>query len=194
MFNWLTFLVFCVTTTYTPGPNPILSMNYGRLVGFRKTLPFIFGIFTSFTLLMILISFFMKTLELWIPALTSVLRFFGAGYILYLAWKTVVSTTNFNKEAKTGNLYRKGLLLQFINPKVYLYGITAISGFILPYFSKERDLVFFSILLAAIALVGNMLWAFFGVLFQKVFSKHEKSLRIIMGILLVYCAYMILRV
>lgn len=193
MFSWITFLVFCITTTYTPGPNTILSMNYGRLVGFRKTLPFILGIFTGFTVLMILISFFMKTLETWVPAITTFLRFFGAAYILYLAYKTVISRADFEKETRTENLYREGLFLQFINPKVYLYGITAISGFILPYFSKTGELLFFSVVLAAIALVGNILWSPFGVLFQKVFSQHEKTMRIIMGILLVYCAWMIVR-
>lgn len=191
MFNWITFLIFCVTTTYTPGPNTVLSMNYGRLVGFKRSLSFIFGIFTGFTLLMILISFFMKTLEAWIPAITTVLRFLGALYILYLAWKTVVSRADFEKQSTAESLFPKGFLIQFINPKVYFYGITAISGFILPYFSTAGELLAFSVILAAIALVGNILWLLFGVLFQKLFSRHEKPLRIIMGLLLVYCAYMI---
>ena len=133
----------------------------------------------------------MKTLETWVPAITTVLRFLGAFYVLYLAWKTVVSRADFEKQTRAEGLFPKGFLLQFINPKVYFYGITAISGFILPYFSTAAELLAFSVILAAIALVGNILWSLFGVLFQKLFSKHEKPLRIIMGMLLVYCAYMI---
>lgn len=192
MFDWPTFLLFCITTTYTPGPNTILSMNYGRLLGFKKALPFVLGIFAGFALIMVMVSFSMQRLESLLPSILFFLKILGVVYLLYLAWTTLRSRTDFSLSVENKSLFSKAFFFQFLNPKVYLYGITAISGFILPHYKEGGDLLFFAILLALIALAGNLLWTSFGALFQKLFSKHEKIIRLIMALLLIYSAYKIL--
>lgn len=192
MFEWSTFIIFCISTTFTPGPNPILSMNYARLVGFRRTIPFILGVFSGFSIAMLFVSFFMQKIESLLPSVLTVLRILGVIYLLYLAWTTVVSRSDMDQDVEVDNLFRKGFFFQFVNPKIYLYGITAISGFILPYFTESKELVFFSFVLAFIAMLGNILWSLFGVFFQKIFAKHETVIRIVMGLLILYSAYKIL--
>ncbi|WP_331710011.1 hypothetical protein [Paenibacillus swuensis] len=38
------FLLYVFVTTFTPGPNNLLSMSNAHQYGFKKTLRFIFGI------------------------------------------------------------------------------------------------------------------------------------------------------
>ncbi|MDR2700809.1 MAG: LysE family transporter [Spirochaetaceae bacterium] len=81
-----------------------------------------------------------------------------------------------------------GALLQFINPKMILYGITVMSSYILPYYKEIPILVIFVFLLSLMSFISTICWALFGSLFSVMFNKHKKLLDIIMAILLLYCA------
>jgi threonine/homoserine/homoserine lactone efflux protein len=113
----------------------------------------------------------------------------GAVYILWLAWKTYNSTPHSeSKNEKHTNTFLSGLLLQFVNPKVILYGITTVSTFIVPYYRSVFALASFSVFLAFMGFVATCCWALFGSLFQKFLIKNDKVVNIIMTLLLVYCA------
>jgi threonine/homoserine/homoserine lactone efflux protein len=81
-----------------------------------------------------------------------------------------------------------GLLLQFVNPKVILYGITTVSTFIVPYYKSAFVLTGFSAILAFIGFVSTCCWALFGSMFQRFLIKNDKLVNTIMALLLVYCA------
>ena len=49
MFSWFSFLTYAVVTAVTPGPNTLMSMSNGGRLGFRRALPFNFGIWAGFT-------------------------------------------------------------------------------------------------------------------------------------------------
>ena len=59
--------------------------------------------------------------------------------------------------------------LQFVNVKIILYGITALSTFVLPVTREPVWLISVSLLLAAIGALGNLCWALAGHLFQRLF-------------------------
>ncbi len=52
--------------------------------------------------------------------------------------------------------------LQFVNVKIILYGITALSTFVLPVTREPVWLISVSLLLAAIGALGNLCWALAG--------------------------------
>ena len=54
MFPWLPFLTYAVITAATPGPNNLMSMSNGGRLGFRRALPFNFGIWAGFSAVMLL--------------------------------------------------------------------------------------------------------------------------------------------
>lgn len=49
-------------------------------------------------------------------------------------------------------------------------------------------MIAFALLLAFVGFTGNMLWALFGALFLRLFSRHSGVVRAVMTVLLVYCA------
>ena len=80
-------------------------------------------------------------------------------------------------------------MLQFINPKIYIYCIVSMEAYILPFYQGEwGSLIFFALLLAFMGFVSTVCWALFGSVFQLLFSKYAKITNTIMALLLVYCA------
>ena len=188
MFPWYSFLTYAVITAATPGPNNIMSMSNAGRLGFRRALPFNLGIWVGFTLVMALCTLFCTALSALIPAIRLPMLVLGAAYMLYLAWGTFRSSDVIQEDhAREG--FRSGLLLQFINPKIYLYGIMSMEAYILPYYSGQPAvLLFFALLLAFIGFVFTLAWAVFGSVFRLLFSRHARVVNTIMALLLVCCA------
>jgi len=58
MINLIPFLSYVFVTTFTPGPNNILSMVNAKKYGFKNSFRFNLGILTGFIILMIACSYF----------------------------------------------------------------------------------------------------------------------------------------
>lgn len=189
MIKLIPFLSYVFVTTFTPGPNNILSMMNAKKYGFKKSFRFNLGILTGFIILMVACSYFNLFLFNLMPKIEHFVGIFGAIYMLYLAYKiTFGSKAGKDLANKETNTYFAGLTMQFFNPKVIIYGITVIATFITPYYKSNLALIFFSFFLAFIGFVATLCWAFFGALLQNFLTKYNSQFNIIMGLLLVYCA------
>lgn len=188
MFRWASFLTYAVVTAVTPGPNNIMSMSNGNRRGFRGALPFNFGILAGFSAVMILCTTFCSLLSTWIPKIKMPMLIVGACYMLYLAWETFRSSDDI-EENHSRDGFVSGLLLQFINPKIYIYCIMSMEAYILPFYNGQvLPLLGFALLLAFIGFLFTLLWSAFGSVFKWLFSKHARLVNTVMALLLVYCA------
>jgi threonine/homoserine/homoserine lactone efflux protein len=77
--------VYVFVTTFTPGPNNILSMSHAVQSGYKKTLPFLGGIFTGFVVVMLLCGLLNFALINLLPQVRPWLNLLGAAYMVYLA-------------------------------------------------------------------------------------------------------------
>lgn len=205
MFNLGTFLSYVFVVTFTPGPNNIMSISNASKFGYKKTLKFILGISTGFLVIMLLCSYFNLLLFNIIPKIKVFMGILGSVYMIYLAIKVMKSKDRVNdvgdkevtdenndnepnKGRKDLNSFFTGMTMQFVNPKVILYGITVISNFVIPYYKSNTTLILFSLFLAFIAFIATSCWALFGSLFNKFLSKYRKQFNIVMGLLLIYSA------
>lgn len=188
MFPWYAFLTYAVVTAATPGPNNIMSMSNGNRLGFRGALPFNFGIWAGFTIVMVSCTLFCTALSTLIPTIRLPMMILGAAYMLYLAWGTFRSS-DVIQEDHSREGFLSGLLLQFINPKIYLYGILSMEAYVLPYYEDRPVILFlFALLLAFIGFVFTLCWSAFGSVFRRLFSQYARIVNTIMALLLVYCA------
>jgi cysteine/O-acetylserine efflux protein len=190
MFNWASFMTYAVVTSVTPGPNNIASMSNGNRKGFRKSLPFNFGILVGFSVVMIVCTIFCQVLSSLIPKIKTPMLIVGAAYMLYLAWETYRSGTIKEETGKeSGSRFKDGLILQFVNVKIYIYCIMSMEAYILPYYADNTvALLLFALLLAFIGFVFTLVWTAFGAAFRKLFSRHARTVNTILALLLVYCA------
>lgn len=86
MFSWMNFLTYASITAATPGPNNMMSLSNAGRVGFKKALPFNFGVGAGVVIVMLLSTIFASFLATVLPYLHDPMLIIGAIYILYLAW------------------------------------------------------------------------------------------------------------
>ncbi len=187
--NFSAFFSYTFLTAYTPGPNNIMAMTNASKDGLKRSLPFLAGIMTGFIVVMAACAALTSLLYEFIPAIKPVMLCIGAIYILYLAWTVWRDKPHKGKNGITqANSFLSGMLLQFVNVKIILYGITAMSSYVLPHYHDAATIALYSLLLSAIGTSGCLCWTLFGTVFEKLFKKYRKVLNLIMALLLVYCA------
>lgn len=182
------FWTYTLITALTPGPNNILALSTVTGHGLRQSSRVLAGMSLGFLIIMLLcagIAFSLVSLD---PRFTRVLGGIGGIYILWLALKIVTSQPPGSTTEAQPIGFWASFGLQFLNVKIILYGITALSTFVLPYTEEISGIVGMSVVLAAIGSFGNLCWALAGHLFQKVFQRFGRSLNIILALMLVYCA------
>ncbi len=168
-------------------------MVFANQYGLKRTVKFCFGVSVGFFVIMVICSYFNLFLKNVIPKIELLMSIVGSFYMLYLAFKIIKSKPNDqNKSEDKNNTFFAGMILQFVNPKAILYGITVISTFIIPYHSSNSSLIMFSLFLAVIGFMSTFSWSIFGSLFQRLLSKYRSRFNIVMALLLIYSAVSIL--
>lgn len=187
--NFTAFFSYVVLGSFTPGPNNIMAMTNAGKYGFKKAMRFNIGVFFGFVTIMGICAVFSALLYDFIPSVKPVMLCIGAAYILWLAW-TIWRDKPHEKKGRViqTNTVASGIILQFVNVKMILYGITVMSSFILPHYQSPPVIAAFAVGLALVGLLTTVCWALCGAAFQKIFQEHSKLLNAIMALLLVYCA------
>ena len=169
------FLTYTLITALTPGPNNILALSSVTSHGLRRSLRVLAGMSVGFIITMLICAALTFSLVELDSRFTLVLGWIGAAYILWLAWQIAKSKPATGMPSVEPVGFWASLGLQFVNVKIILYGITALSTFV-------------SLLLAAIGALGNLCWALAGHLFQRLFLLYGRQLNWMLAALLVYCA------
>ncbi|NIF46158.1 cysteine/O-acetylserine transporter [Enterobacter sp. Ap-1006] len=182
------FWTYTLITALTPGPNNILALSTATSHGLQQSSRVLAGMSLGFLIIMLIcagIAFSLVSLD---PRFTRVLGWVGAIYILWLALKIATSQPADSATDVQPIGFWASFGLQFLNVKIILYGITALSTFVLPYTTETSDIVGMSVVLAVIGSLGNLCWALAGHVFQKVFQRFGRTLNILLALMLVYCA------
>ncbi|MEK4737505.1 MULTISPECIES: LysE family translocator [Bacillus] len=183
------FLLFVFISSFTPGPNNFLAMTYANQHGLKSSIKFCFGVAFGFFIITSLCSFFNIILINILPIIEFPFKILGVAYMLYLAFKILNSKSSANTNEKSNkNLFLVGIMLQFVNPKGILFGLTVVSTFILPYYNSYSSYLLFSLFLGVVGLMSTFSWSLFGSMFQKLLLKHNQFFNIIMAVLLVFSA------
>lgn len=175
-------------TVWSPGPNNILLLSTASKYGIRKNLKLLLGIWTGSLSLMCLCGIFCSTLGSIIPGIQPVMKYVGAAYILYLAWQTLERKPPKENASDKDPSYTMGLLLQLLNVKIIVYGLTMFSSFILPHESRIPFLFLFALYLMILGGIGNLIWAFAGNILKRFYTDHYKLMNAVMALLLVWCS------
>jgi len=105
-------------------------MTNASKYGVKKSFPFNLGVLYGFLIVMSCCAVFSTVLYDFIPSVEPVMLCIGAAYILWLAWAI---WRNKPHEGKGGIASTNTVTTGMIDVKVILYGITAMSSFVLPY-------------------------------------------------------------
>ena len=191
MFPTADFLLYCLVSFATPGPNTLMALEQGRRKGFRRGIWLNLGMLCGLSAVMLLCLAFSKVLYDALPLFQPLMRLVGAAYMLYQAWKCLNRKDTEGRDPGKG-YFLTGLLMQFINPKVILLGISIISNYLLPHFASPPALAAMALSLAFQAFAYGLVWLACGAALSRFLSRHQRPANAVMALLLVYCAWKIL--
>ena len=183
-------ITFAVATSVTPGPNNIMLTASGANFGFRRTAPHMLGIVIGFTIMVATIGLGLAEIFERFPAIHQVLRYGGAAYLLYLAYRIATAAPATPESARTVGRplsFLQAALFQWVNPKGWMMAVGAIST----YTTVGGDLLLESVMIAlifgAIGLPSVALWAALGAAIGRLLQARWalRAFNIAMALLLV---------
>ena len=186
----IALISFVAVTTYTPGPNNISAASMGVLYGYKRTLPYMLGMVSGFFMMLTLSGLVSGFLIEKIPAFEMVLRIAGALYILWLAWHTLRASYTFDEEQAKPLGFIQGFLLQVLNVKVIVYGLTLYGTFLANKIPSVYHLVLSALLFASVGFTSVSLWTLFGAGIRRYLNQPKVRLvvNVVLALLLVYTA------
>lgn len=186
------FFIYAIINAITPGPGNILALNTVSNYGWKKGKPLFCGIFIGYFVVQILCAVFVFGVSAFLPNVLGVMKYIGATYILWLAIHIVFSKPAIDSSEKSAS-FLKGFLLQFVNVKIYLFGITALTGYITDYSTSLMTLLFFELIIATIGTIATLTWIGLGVLLRKAYQKYYRPINIVLALTLLKCVYSMLK-
>lgn len=186
------FFIYSVINAFTPGPGNILALNTVTNYGWKKGAPLFFGIFSGYYVVQMICAVFVYGVSALLPGMLGGMKYVGAAYILWLAAHIAGSRPDRDGKERSAS-FLKGFMLQFVNVKIYLFGITALTGYVTNYSTALPVLVFFEFVIATIGTAATSAWIGAGMAIQKVYLRHYRLINIILAVTLLECVYSILK-
>ncbi|WP_120500312.1 LysE family translocator [Roseovarius sp. EL26] len=131
---WIIFTLFWLVFVVTPGPNAVNCITNGMTLGFRRSLPGVAAILTQAALFLSLSAVGVTALIAASPLAFQVLKFIGAGFLIYLgvrSWVTARRPVQANGQT-SGSIYWRAFAIAVINPKSVAGYLAAFSQFVQP--------------------------------------------------------------
>ena len=165
-------VLFAIAVTLTPGPNVVLVTASAANFGFRRTIPQMLGITLAFGLMTVMAGLGLASVVHAEPRLHALLKFAGAAYLLYLAWR-IARTETVGANPKRGRPihFLEAALFTWLNPKAWVSTLGAVAAFT----SQDGDMVWESstiaLVLAIACLLSCVIWAGCGVAISRFLAR-----------------------
>ena len=179
------FLIAAIVMEITPGPNmtwlALLAAREGRITGLQA----VAGIATGLALLAIIAATGAAALIATWPLLYTALRWGGVLFLLYLAWEAWVGEEDTGKPPEPRRHFRRGLIVNLLNPKAAAVFIVMIPAFAGPD-APASVLITMTLTYLAIATLAHALIVAFAGGFEKALAhpRREKIVRRIFALAL----------
>jgi threonine/homoserine/homoserine lactone efflux protein len=191
----LAFIVFAFVTSITPGPNNLMLMTSGINFGFARTVPHMLGVAIGFTLMILLVGVGVTQVFDAIPGAYTAIRFASIAYLLYMAWTIAMTRPKpigdgAEEGARKPFSFMQAVLFQWVNPKAWTMGLTAVSAYI-PRDHPTLGLLIVSGVFGLITLPTVGSWTIMGVKMRRFLSDPAKmrAFNIIAALVLVATLY-----
>ncbi len=127
---FLALLTFAAVSAWTPGPNNTILMATGLNHGFKRAVPMIFGVAFGFPFMIGMVGLGLGRIFEVVPQLYTFMKFAGAAYMLWLAYK-IATAKPAQDGGKAGEplTFIQGAAFQWINPKAWIMAMTSLSAY-----------------------------------------------------------------
>jgi threonine/homoserine/homoserine lactone efflux protein len=160
MALFIAMCVFSLTMSISPGPVNMVIVSSGANHGFRRTIPFVSGATIGFTLLLIVVGFWLLKLVSAYPVFLMYLELVGAALIVYVGYKIASASPEITVEKARKPTFVEGFLLQWLNPKAWIACASGAALFSSP--DTHATLIAFIAVYFLICYLSLAAWAVLG--------------------------------
>lgn len=189
------FVSAAVLLTLMPGPDILFVITQSITRGRRAGIVFAAGLCTGLIAHVTAVSLGVSVLLMSSPVAFTILKFAGAAYLIYLGVKAFLARHENHFDLNTtgaasGKLYRKGILMNILNPKVILFFLAFFPQFINKGIENPIPQM---LLLGAIFMVqAFLIFSTVAFLADRLARRLMQNARIALGVniaeALIYCA------
>jgi threonine/homoserine/homoserine lactone efflux protein len=156
-------VLFAAAMCLTPGPNVVMVTASAANFGFCRAIPQMLGVTTGFGVMIMAAGFGLAGLFHAEPRLHTVLKYAGAIYLLYLAWRIAQADAASSDSTRARPIsFVEAVLFTWVNPK----GWVATVGALAAYTTLEGDVLLqtsvIASVLSAACFASVVIWAAFG--------------------------------
>jgi threonine/homoserine/homoserine lactone efflux protein len=131
------FLVTSIAVVLMPGPAMLYVISNGLTRGAKPSIAAVFGTTTGVTFHLLCAAFGLAVILKTSAIAFTMVKFAGAGYLIYLAVKTLLSKDdmvgNLDERPKSGNsIFWQGVFINILNPKLSIFFLAFLPQFIDP--------------------------------------------------------------
>ncbi len=173
----IALVVFSAVSSITPGPNNLMLLASGVNFGVRRSLAHLAGVTLGFVFLFLCLGFGLQRVFMAYPQLEMVLRYLGAAYMVWLAWK-LASVSNAPQNSDGQSIARpmsflSAVAFQWVNPKAIMMAIGAISTYV-PSGADALDMLLVGMVFGTINAPMVSCWLLFGSSMRQFLQNPKK--------------------
>ena len=185
------FAGFAFVTSVTPGPNNTMLLASGVNHGFMRTIPHIVGISLGCAAMLLLVGLGLGQVFATVPALYTALRYLGAAYLLWLAWKIAhAGPIQLGDRLARPMGFWQAAFFQWVNPKAWVMVVGAVTTYA-PRQGFAQGVAVITVLLVLVNAPTVCLWAGCGAALRRWLTDpgRIRAFNVTMALLLVLSLY-----
>jgi threonine/homoserine/homoserine lactone efflux protein len=183
--------LFALVSSITPGPNNIMLASSGLNFGFRRSMPHMLGVNLGFSLMILLVGAGLGAVFHGMPLLYTVLKYAGAAYLLYLAWKIATAGEIQEGDRRARPItFMQAAAFQWVNPKAWVM-VVGVAATYIPESGFFLNLIVATVVCGIVNLPSIGIWVTFGTALRRVLRQPAavRAFNIAMALLLVVSLY-----
>jgi threonine/homoserine/homoserine lactone efflux protein len=187
MENLAALFAFAIAGSITPGPNVLMVAASAARVGWRATLPHMWGITVGFAAMLLLVGFGLAGPLLASATLHRALQGLAAAWLLWLAWKIATAPLPEAGAAPRALMgFRAAALFQWVNPKAWMLSAAAIPAFTRPGEPLVPQIATIALVFATVSMPCLLAWAAIGTGAGRLLTSQARlrAFNIAMGVVL----------
>lgn len=179
--NFSYFLIFCATMTFSPGPMTVFLMSLGLRNGLRSSIPAQLGASASYLVSILIFAIGLSELLKNDPFVMRAIQIAGVGYILYLAYRQWTSkgvrmeVAGLSSDMRFGQLFIKGMLTGFSNPKTILMFSAVFPQFAGRAGSRAADIAILGLTFLLLQFASGCSYCYFGQRIKHVLDQPRRQ-------------------
>ena len=175
----ISFIFSCFLLALSPGPDNLyltaITSKSGKIAGFS----FLIGLIAGCIVHTILLAFGLNEFVIKYDLFFEIIKYSGVFYLIYLSYETYKSEIlNFHPEKnkdKVSNYFKRGVLMNLLNPKVFLFFTLFFPNFIYTdIYSFKFQIFSLSIIFIVVTFIVFGLIILFSNYIHKKFSSNNR--------------------